>query len=88
MLAVSSVLYGYRLGEGHPGVYLSNTELEIVVGLLRNKSRERIVHEIGINCRTFDYCCCRLMTLMGYADMDDLMDALRASELYKYIAID
>lgn len=88
MLPATSISYGYRVGKNHPGVYLSNTELEIVVGLLRNKTRERIAHDVGIRCRTFDYYCCKLMALMGYSDMDDLIDALRNSELYKYIAVE
>ncbi len=85
MLATSSLYGGYRIGKHYPGIYLSYTELQIIVGLLRGKECERIALEIGISRRSVDYCCCNMMKLMGCQDLDDLIDCVKESELYDYI---
>lgn len=87
MLAVNSVSWGYKIDERYPGIYLDSMELQIVVGLLRSKTREKIVEDLEISSRTFDYYCYRLLKLLGHYNLTDLVAALRETELCKHIAL-
>lgn len=85
MLAISTLNNGYRLGKKYPGVYFNLTELQIVKGLLRGKQLDRIAMEIGVGRRTVDYFCCNMMRLLGCTDLLELLESVRASELYHFI---
>ncbi len=77
MLATSAVSKGFRLGDHYPGVYLSNTELRIMIALLRGKQRAQIACELGLALRTVDYYCFNMMRLLGFVDLEGMVDALR-----------
>lgn len=81
MLAISTVQRGFRIGEHYPGIYLSYTELQIMLGLLRGKKPQHIATELGMTPRSVDYYCCNMMKLMGFEELDALVDSMRRNEL-------
>lgn len=82
MLALSAIPRGFRVGDHYPGVYLNHTELRIILSLLRGKRRHQISVELGISERSVDYYCYTMMKLMGFVDIDALIDSLRQNEFF------
>ena len=82
MLALSAIPKGFRVGDHYPGIYLSHTELRIILSLLRGKKRQQISVELGIAGRSVDYYCYNMMKLMGFVDVDTLIDSLRQNEFF------
>lgn len=82
MLATSAASRGFRVGDLYPGVYLSNTELRILIALLRGKQRSQIAYELSLALRTVDYYCFNMMRLLGFVDLAGMVDTLRHNPFF------
>ncbi|OGO91342.1 MAG: hypothetical protein A3F41_00450 [Coxiella sp. RIFCSPHIGHO2_12_FULL_44_14] len=85
MLAISTIPKGFRVGEHYPGVYLSYTELQIMLNLLRGKKRVQIAIDLGITGRSVDYYCCNMMKLLGFDELGELIDYMRCHEALTHL---